>query len=403
MKHMKKEKRNPRSHELIREMIELYHPQSIKDIQEMLKDMFADTMEDMLKAELDTELGYSKNSQAAKTTENRRNGSYPKTVTSSMGEIELNIPRDRMGEYDPELIPKGTKDVSALEEKVLSLYAKGVNKHSDTKEIDVVDFKQRFTTIAAFANDEFKLSKNLKPLTIDGTEYEIAGKKFSKLDEAVQSRFNDRDISIITMTDATEEEIVDIFERINMGHQLSNGQKRSTIESNEVREIIYSIADHPFFEKVLSPAQFKKNLDRDIVIQCLMLTEKTDKNNFTSFRDVDMNKFIMYYNDKIADPNEKQFAEKKIENLRKALDKLNEELPEDVKIKASTIPMCIYGMYRMVRDSKSTSKYMEWLNKFLASYDTNLDYLQYCSNGTSNSDMVNGRLQFFKDAIKEIG
>ena len=64
MKHMKKEKRNPRSHELIREMIELYHPQSIKDIQEMLKDMFADKMEDMLKAELDTELGYSKNSQA---------------------------------------------------------------------------------------------------------------------------------------------------------------------------------------------------------------------------------------------------------------------------------------------------------------------------------------------------
>ena len=54
MKHMKKEKRNRRSHELIREMIELYHPQSIKDIQEMLKDMFADTMEDMLKAELDT-------------------------------------------------------------------------------------------------------------------------------------------------------------------------------------------------------------------------------------------------------------------------------------------------------------------------------------------------------------
>ena len=133
---MKKEKRNPRSHELIREMIELYHPQSIKDIQEMLKDMFADTMEDMLKAELDTELGYSKNSQAAKTTENRRNGSYPKTVTSSMGEIELNIPRDRMGEYEPELIPKGTKDVSALEEKVLSLYAKGT---SDRDISDVIN------------------------------------------------------------------------------------------------------------------------------------------------------------------------------------------------------------------------------------------------------------------------
>ena len=138
------------------------------------------------------------------------------------------------------------------------------------------------------------------------------------------------------------------------------------------------------------------------MIQCLMLTEKTDKNNFTSFKSVDMNKFIEYYNDKIADPNEKSFVEKKIDNLRKALDKLNEELPENIKIKISTIPMCVYGMYRMVRDSKSTSKYMEWLNEFLASYDTNLDYLQYCSNATSSAEMVNGRLQFFKDAIKEI-
>lgn len=242
----------------------------------------------------------------------------------------------------------------------------------------------------------------MKPLTIDGIEYEISEKKFSKLDEVVQSRFNDRDISIITMTDATEEEISDIFERINMGHQLTNGQKRSTIQSKEVREIVYSLAAHPFFEKALSVAQFKKNLDRDIVIQCLMLTEKTDKNNFTSFRNADMNKFIEYYNDKIADSNEKQFAEKKIDNLQKALDKLNEELSEDVKIKVTTIPMCVYGMYRMIRDSKSTSKYMEWLNRFLASYDTNLDYLQYCSNATSSAEMVNGRLEFFKKAIREL-
>ena len=294
----------------------------------------------------------------------------PKSLRSLVGEInkgkynfDLPIQR-RAGIWKP-------KEKSLFIDTLLRnypLYPALVNKHSDTKEIDVVDFKQRFTTIAAFANDEFKLSKDLKPLTID----------------------------------ATEEEISDIFERINMGHQLTNGQKRSTIQSKEVREIVYSLAAHPFFEKVLSVAQFKKNLDRDIVIQCLMLTEKTDKNNFTSFKSVDMNKFIEYYNDKIADPNEKSFVEKKIDNLRKALDKLNEELPENIKIKISTIPMCVYGMYRMVRDSKSTSKYMEWLNEFLASYDTNLDYLQYCSNATSSAEMVNGRLQFFKDAIKEI-
>lgn len=331
--------------------------------------------------------------------------SNPKSLRSLIGEINR-------GKYNFDLPIQRRAGIWSPKEKSLFIdtllreypvYPALVNKHSDTKILDVVDFKQRFTTIADFANDEFKLTKDLKPLVIDGTEYEIAGKKFSKLDEVVQSRFNDRDISIITMTDATEEEIADIFERINMGHQLSNGQKRSTVQSKEVREIVYSLAAHPFFEKVLSVAQFKKNLDRDIIIQCLMLTEKTDKNNFTSFKSADMNKFIMYYNDKIADPNERQFADKKIVNLTKALDKLNEELPEGTKIKASTIPMCIYGMYRMIRDSKSTSKYMEWLNEFLASYDTNLDYLQYCSNATASVEMVNGRLQVFKDAINKIG
>ena len=133
---MKKEKRYPRGHELLREMIEIYQPQSIKDIQNMLKDMFADTMEDMLKAELDAELGYGKSSQAPKTTSNRRNGSYPKTVTSNMGELKLDIPRDRNGDYEPELIPKGTSDVSALEEKVLSMYAKSM---SDRDISDVIN------------------------------------------------------------------------------------------------------------------------------------------------------------------------------------------------------------------------------------------------------------------------
>ena len=133
---MKKPRINPEGHELLRQVVEQYQPKTINDIQEMLKDLFADTIEDMLKAELDTELGYAKNSQNPKQTDNRRNGSYPKKVTSTMGEIELDIPRDRMGEYKPELIPKGSHDVSALEEKVLSLYGKGT---SDRDISDVIN------------------------------------------------------------------------------------------------------------------------------------------------------------------------------------------------------------------------------------------------------------------------
>ena len=121
---MKKPRINPEGHELLRQVMEQYQPKTINDIQEMLKDLFADTIEDMLKAELDTELGYSKNSQDPKQTDNRRNGSYPKKVNSTMGEIELDIPRDRLGEYKPELIPKGSHDVSALEKMFCRSMAK---------------------------------------------------------------------------------------------------------------------------------------------------------------------------------------------------------------------------------------------------------------------------------------
>ena len=146
---MKREKISPRGQELLREMIEMYHPQSVSDIQDMLKNMFAGTMEEMLKAELDSELGYKKNDQAQKETANRRNGSYKKTVQSSYGEIPLDIPRDRNGEYEPELVPKGTKDVSALEEKILSLYAKGTSDRDISATInEIYGFELSHETIS---------------------------------------------------------------------------------------------------------------------------------------------------------------------------------------------------------------------------------------------------------------
>ena len=146
---MKKPRLNAESQALLQQVIAQYQPKSMNDIQDMLKSLFADTMEDMLKAELDCELGYKKNSQESKATDNRRNGSYPKKVTSNMGEIELNIPRDRKGEYEPELIPKGSHDVSELEEKVLSLYAKGTSDRDISDVVnDIYGFKLSHETIS---------------------------------------------------------------------------------------------------------------------------------------------------------------------------------------------------------------------------------------------------------------
>jgi hypothetical protein len=326
----------------------------------------------------------------------------PKSMQSLINDIDkgkynFNLPiQRRAGIWN-------RKEISLFVDSVLRLYPiypALLNKHSDTKVLDVVDFKQRFTGLADFANDKFALSKDLKPIVIDGVEYEIAGRKFSKLDDAVRDRFNSRDLTVITMVDATSEEINDIFDRINMGHPLSNGCKRSTIQSDETREIVYSLASHPFFEKVLSNAQYKKNLDRDTIIQCLMLTEASNEYDFGSFRNDDMNKFIVHYNELITDTETRDKTLARADAIKDALDNLDEAFPEGVKIKTNSLALSIYGMYRVIKDKKGTQKYINWLKTFIETYDANEEYLTFCASGTASAENVKGRLQYFKDAIK---
>ncbi len=297
------------------------------------------------------------------------------------------------------------KEISLFIDSALRLYPiypALLNKHSDTKMLDVVDFKQRFTGLAAFANNEFALSKDLKPLVIDGVEYEIAGKKFNKLDEAVQERFYSRDISVITMIDATPEEISDIFDRINMGHPLTNGHKRSTIESEETRNIVFTLAAHPFFEKILTKAQYKKNIDRDTIIQILMLCEVSNEYNFGSFRNDDMNKFILHYNQLISNDQTRDKTLAKTLVIKEALDKLDDEFIESIKIKTTSLSLICYGMYRILKDGKSSEKYLKWVHNFLDTYNSNEEYLAYCGSGTASAEMVKGRLDYFRKAIREL-
>lgn len=145
---MKKKQSDNRS-KLLKELIIEYDITSISELQSASKDLFAGTMEDMLKGELDAPLGYEKHNQSEKPTTNRRNGSYKKTVRSNLGEIELAIPRDRQGEYEPQLIPIGQKDVSELEEKVMSIYAKGLSDRDISATIgDIYGFSLSHETIS---------------------------------------------------------------------------------------------------------------------------------------------------------------------------------------------------------------------------------------------------------------
>lgn len=105
-------------------LIEEYQPETVQDLQEALKDLLGDTMEQMLKAELDEHLDYEYGEKPLSL--NTRNGSSKKTVKSSYGNIDLNIPRDREGSFEPQALKKYQKDISNIENQIISMYAKGM-------------------------------------------------------------------------------------------------------------------------------------------------------------------------------------------------------------------------------------------------------------------------------------
>lgn len=119
-------KLSPERKAFINSLIEHYQPEDAQDVQEMLKDLLGDTLQGMLEAEMDEKLGYSKYDYKNKDTDDSRNGYSKKKVVSSIGEIDLDIPRDRKGEFEPQVIKKNQTDISNIEDQVLSMYAKGM-------------------------------------------------------------------------------------------------------------------------------------------------------------------------------------------------------------------------------------------------------------------------------------
>lgn len=131
-------KRNPKGEAIARMIMEQYRPESREDMQEAMKDIFGPIFEAMLQGEMDEHLGYVSNDHGSKKTSNRRNGYTPKNVKTSYGEVEIAVPRDRESSFEPQIIPKRTKDVSGIEDKVLSMYARGMSQRDIAETIEEI-------------------------------------------------------------------------------------------------------------------------------------------------------------------------------------------------------------------------------------------------------------------------
>ncbi len=109
---------------LIESILEAYQPETAQDIQEALKDLTANLLEEMLMAELDDHLDceYGKKPLSLNT----RNGYSSKKVKGSNGEMEIKVPRDRDGSFEPQIVKKHEKDISNIENQIISMFGRGM-------------------------------------------------------------------------------------------------------------------------------------------------------------------------------------------------------------------------------------------------------------------------------------
>jgi transposase-like protein len=113
--------------EMTREYLKQHPLKDGNDVKDMMREMLSVVLDGSLDGELEEELGYSKYDYKNKDTENSRNGYSKKTMHTSYGDLDINVPRDRNGEFEPQMIKKHQNTITQdMEEKILSMYAKGM-------------------------------------------------------------------------------------------------------------------------------------------------------------------------------------------------------------------------------------------------------------------------------------
>ena len=125
---------------IIQGLLQEYNIESAADIQEALKDLLGGTIKEMMEAEMDEHLGYEKSERS--DSDDHRNGYKSNRITTNYGDMQIEVPQDRKSTYEPQVVKKRQKDISAIDQKIISMYAKGMTTRqiSDTL-MDIYGFE----------------------------------------------------------------------------------------------------------------------------------------------------------------------------------------------------------------------------------------------------------------------
>ena len=249
----------------------------------------------------------------------------------------------------------------------------------------VLDGKQRMTTVFSFINGEYALNEETPAAEIEGETYTLAGRTFEELDEDVRQELLRFKFSIFAFEDATDDEIEEIFFRLNNSTPLSKPQKARPLMGTENARFINSILTGSFFtEKCnFSKLQLRKSDDMCTLLQSMMLLDH--KYNNYEYASISADE-VMKYSAAIKG----NYSEEQKDLLLEIIDYLDDAFDEKEKLlKKINVPMVVIMADIAIKEEIEPDEFHDW---FLYFFVSNKEYSQYCSSGSIKKEKVFGRL-----------
>ncbi|MBM6750199.1 DUF262 domain-containing protein [Mediterraneibacter glycyrrhizinilyticus] len=275
------------------------------------------------------------------------------------------------------------------------LYLVKRNEGDSNSIYQALDGKQRCTSIFEFIGGEYSLHASTPPVTIEGTKYELANTKFEELSDECKDLILGYRFTIYVLEDATDEEIEEVFARLNASTPLTLIQKSRTEMGTELAEWTRKVSQCNFLQHGISltTAQARRESDLEILLQSMLLTDAKDSNY--NYKAISMREVMKYCKEIRGN-----YADSRREEITSTLDYLSEAFTEKHKfLKKSNVPMVfIMGNLAMQKDIKP-SDFKTFVDSFAGSEC--VDYEVNTGSGNIKRVKTEGRLVAMFKSFKD--
>jgi len=274
----------------------------------------------------------------------------------------------------------------------------------------VLDGKQRLTSILEYLDNEYKTEKNLTPIKIFDNEFDISNSYFKDLPQDVQTEFLNSSVDFVRVEEYTNQDITELFYRLNNGTQLTKTQQAKAVMSYDLNRYISECINHPFLvnKAYFTTRQLKGSENETIIIQTLMLF------NEFNFKDFSQNTMLEYLRRHANDlSKESKLKIKMILNyINKCVDTkyfTHGGIKKHIFLKKINLPIILSVAKTAIELNIPVVVFKAWIEGFEKDY-TSSGYRAYCGAGSIKKDKIEGRLSiatehfsnFVKIEIEEV-